>query len=78
MIVMFTVVLVQTCRMSKIPFIIGLSALFIVSNLCYLIQNLLDPADDHYLFLRLLFLGMAQASLNSGHWWFCFEYFNCA
>jgi hypothetical protein len=78
MIAMFTVVLIQTCRKSRIPFILGLSVLFIVSNCCYLIQNLIQSSSAHYLFMRLLFLAFAQSLLATGHWWFCFEYLDCA
>lgn len=77
MIVLFSFVLVHTVRTSKIRFILGLSVLFILSNACNLTQNIIGDFQGG-LTLRLIFLALAQSTLNSGHWWFCYEYFDCA
>ena len=79
MIFLFAVVLIKTWQTSRVPFIIGLSALFIVSNTCNLVQSQLTSANlDRWLSYKLLFLAITQSTLNSGHWWFCFEYLDCA
>jgi hypothetical protein len=77
MIVLFAVVFVHTYRTSKIPFIMGLSVLFMISNVCNLTQNLIGDVPGGFPY-RLLFLALAQSTMNSGHWWFCFEYLECA
>ena len=83
---LFALVLIRTKRTTNINFITVTSILLMTSSLFNFVQIILsldywrsDAKETENLFCwRLAAFAVAQASLQSGHWWFCFEYLECA
>lgn len=83
-IILFGVILFQAIRTSRIPYIIALSLVFILSNASMITRNVFDLKREHNLqsdkdlYLTFLFLSLAMGLRLSGHWWFTFEYVDCS
>ena len=80
MIVLFGVVLVQSCRTTRTGYIVGLSVFFITANAFQVVGSGFNIQADmlEMLLLRAIFNGLADSFRQSGHWWFTFEYLDCA
>jgi hypothetical protein len=79
LILLFAALTLQTFRQSRLSYIIGLSLLFLISNLSSLACSFLPLKDSPLpLSVKLFSIALAQASINSGHWWFCFRYLDCS
>ena len=78
LILLFIALAVKTFRKSRQRYLFGLSLIFLVSNCASLTCSLYPYFKLTLDYKKMWAFAVAQASLNSGHWWFCYRYLDCS